>query len=287
MASSTMMSASPTISYNWSPPTGLSTTVGQFVSASPTTQTNYTVTATNGGCIGTGTITITPLASPTINAAFTNSVICQGDPTTLNVSGATSYSVSPFAPIGTSFTPFTTTMYTIIGSNSFGCTDITNAFVIVNLGPSISVNANPPMACMGQSIALTFSGSVSSYSINGVTCGSSVAVTPTVQTTYTITGASSSGCNGYALITVYIGCLGVNNTVIPETPGLSVYPNPSAGQFYLSSGKDETISITNELGQLIRYLELKAEEKITIGNLSPGIYFVKGNETRIKIIVLE
>lgn len=287
MASSTMMSASPTISYNWSPPTGLSTTSGQFVNASPTTQTNYTVTASNGGCIGTGTITITPIANPTVSAAFTNSVICQGDPTTLNISGAASYTVSPFAPIGTPFNPLSTTTYTIIGSNSFGCTDIKNAFVIVNLGPSVSVSANPPLACMGQSVALTFSGSVSSYSINGVACGSSVAVTPTIQTTYTITGASSSGCNGYTLVTVYIGCVGVNNPVITETPGLSVYPNPSAGEFNLSSGKDETVRIINELGQLILQLELKAEEKLTINNLAPGIYFIKGDETRIKIIVLE
>ena len=286
-ASSTMLSASSTISYFWSPPTGLNTTVGQFVSASPTTVTNYTVTASNGGCIGTGTITITPLPSPTVNVAFTNSVICAGDPTTLNVSGALSYTVSPFAPIGTPFYPSSSTFYTIMGSNG-GCVTYTNAVVLVNPGPFINVSANPPLACLGQSVALTFGGTGTTYSFNTVgISGNSVAVSPTVNTNYTITATTSQGCTGSQVYTQYIGCVGVYSPVITETPGLNVYPNPSAGTFNISSGKNEYVKITNELGQLIKTIELNADEKLSVSGLAPGVYFVLTNETRIKIIVLE
>ena len=287
MASSTMMSASPTIFYGWSPPTGLNTTFGQFVSASPTTVTNYTVNAMNGSCIGTGTITITPLPSPTVTASLTNTVVCYGNQTTLNIGGALSYTISPFAPIATPFSVFSTTQFTVTGSNSSGCYNKAYATVFVNPAPFISVNPNPPMACMGQSVALTFSGTSTSYSINGVACGNSVAVTPTVQTTYTISGTTSAGCNGSTLSTVYIGCVGINGQMITEPKGLSVYPNPSAGQFNLSSGKDETVRIVNELGQLIKSFDLKADASVMISDLSPGVYFVMSQDTRIKIIVLQ
>jgi hypothetical protein len=293
MASSTMMSASPTIFYGWSPPTGLNTTFGQFVSASPTTVTNYTVNAMNGSCIGTGTITITPLPSPTITATVSSNIICPGDPITINASGALTYTVnstwSSNLPLGTPFSPPVSAPYFVNGTNSFGCSSYSNAlvYVTINPAPSISVGANPPMACMGQSVALTFSGTSTSYSINGVACGNSVAVTPTVQTTYTISGVTSAGCKGSTLSTVYIGCVGINGQVITEPKGLSVYPNPSAGQFNLSSGKNETVRIVNELGQLVKNIDLKADAPVMISDLSPGVYFVMSQDTRIKIIVLQ
>lgn len=287
MASSTMMSASPTIFYSWSPPTGLNTTSGQFVSASPTTVTNYTVTAMNGSCPGTGTITITPLPTPTVSASLTNTIVCSGDQTTLNIGGALSYTISPFAPIATPFSVFSTTQYTVIGSNSSGCYNKAYATVYVNPGPFISVTSNPPMSCMGQSVTLTFSGTATSYSFNTVGSANTVVITPTLTNTYTITGTDSFGCKGTTVYTQPVGCVGINGQVITEPQGLNVYPNPSAGQFNLSSGKDESVRIVNELGQLITHLELKADEKLTISDLSPGVYFVMSTDTRIKIIVLQ
>jgi hypothetical protein len=288
MASSTMVSASPTIFYNWSPPTGLNTTVGQFVSASPTTVTNYTVTATNGSCSNTGTITITPIASPTINASLTNSVVCSGDLTTLNVSGGLSYTVIPAAPIGTPYNVFSTTNYTVIGSNSSGCSNKAYASVYVSPPPFISVSASPSLACMGQSVALTFGGTGTSFTLNTTPItGNSVAISPTVNTNYTITATTSMGCKGTSYYTQYIGCVGINGPVLTETKGLSVYPNPSAGAFNLTSGKNESVRIINEIGQLIKTIELKADDKLSISGLSPGVYFVMSADTRIKIIVLE
>ena len=287
MASSTMMSASPTISYIWSPPTGLNTTVGQFVSASPTTVTNYTVLATNGSCSNTGTITITPLPTPTLNASFTNSVVCFGGLTTLNVSGALSYTISPFAPFSTPYNVFATTTYTINGTNGSGCSGKVYPTVFVNPGPVINVSANPPMACMGQSVALTFSGTSTSYSMNGVACGNSVAVSPTVSTSYTISGITSQGCTGSYITTVGIGCVGISNPVFAAPVGLTAYPNPSNGQFILNSGSDESVRIVNELGQLIRTVDLRSDTETKVEGLDPGVYFVLSQHTRIKIIVLQ
>lgn len=288
MASSTMVSASPTIFYSWAPPAGLNTTTGQFVSASPTTLTNYTVTATNGACSNTGTITISPIASPTINASLTNTIICAGDPTTLNVSGAVAYTVTPYAPLSTPFYALSTTQYTVIGSNVAGCTNKAYATVYVNPGPFISVSANPPLACMGQSVALTFGGTGTTYTFDTTPItGNSVAITPTVTTTYTISATTASGCTGWQTYTQYIGCLGISNPGQQDVARLNAYPNPSAGTFNLSSGKDESVRIVNELGQLVKMLELKAENTVSISGLSPGVYFVMSADTKIKIVILE
>ncbi len=285
-ASSTMLSASSTIFYSWWPPTGLNTTVGQFVSASPTTVTNYTLTAINGGCVGTNTITITPLPSPTLNVSVTNTAVCYGDPTTITVTGALSYTFSPAISNGVSF-PVYQSFYSFTGSNGIGCSTTTSTIIIINPAPFFSVSAYPPSACMGQSVAISFSGTSTSYSFNSVPCGTLVVVSPTATTAYTISGVTSQGCKGNFYFTEPIGCIGINGLVYNEPLGLNAYPNPNAGTFNLSSGENELVKIVNELGQLIKTIELKAEEKISISDLSPGIYFVMSADTRIKIIVLE
>jgi hypothetical protein len=58
MASSTMQSASSTLTYNWSPSTGLNTTSGWQVTASPNVTTTYTVLLTFGQCVNSRTVTV-------------------------------------------------------------------------------------------------------------------------------------------------------------------------------------------------------------------------------------
>lgn len=62
---SVSLSASGAASYTWSPQTGLNTTSGSTVIASPSATTTYTVTGvSSSGCTGTGTVTITVLPEP-------------------------------------------------------------------------------------------------------------------------------------------------------------------------------------------------------------------------------
>ncbi|WP_317898515.1 T9SS type A sorting domain-containing protein [Aurantibacillus circumpalustris] len=64
-ASSTIFQASSTtISYNWSPPTGLSSTNSYSVIANPLVSTNYSVLVTNGPCTATSQITV--IADPCV-----------------------------------------------------------------------------------------------------------------------------------------------------------------------------------------------------------------------------
>jgi hypothetical protein len=68
---------------------------------------------------------------------------------------------------------------------------------------------------------------------------------------------------------------------------LSAYPNPSNGEFTISSTHEGTFCIINELGQLIQTVEITKEDnyQVQVGSrhalnqlqhLQPGIYFITG-----------
>lgn len=58
-STSTTLTASGTTSYTWSPSSGLSSTNGNQVVASPSVSTTYTVQGSSGTCVGTNTINVT------------------------------------------------------------------------------------------------------------------------------------------------------------------------------------------------------------------------------------
>ena len=82
--------ANGTVSYAWAPSTGLNATVGAVVSANPTVNTVYTLTATDGAnCTATATFTLTVITPPTaaLSTADGKTQYCRNDaPVALNAS---------------------------------------------------------------------------------------------------------------------------------------------------------------------------------------------------------
>lgn len=70
---------------------------------------------------------------------------------------------------------------------------------------------------------------------------------------------------------------------------VSLFPNPNSGEFEIKGIKDETIFITNELGQLIATKDLTQENNYTVklNNLHSGVYFVGNNLSRQKVVVIK
>ncbi|MCD6069146.1 MAG: hypothetical protein K0S33_3972 [Bacteroidetes bacterium] len=111
-AAGVSLTASNAATYTWTPVTGLSATTGANVSASPTANTTYTVTGTDGnGCIGTANIAVASNTMPFIaSATATPSSVCSGGNSQLqviatgNTSTASTYSFSAgsgtYTPIG-------------------------------------------------------------------------------------------------------------------------------------------------------------------------------------------
>jgi subtilisin-like proprotein convertase family protein len=92
---SATINASGATSYSWSPATGLNTTIGSSVIATPAQTTTYMVVGTQGSCTDTAYVTVTVASTPTSPASFSGNLSgCAPFTTTYTtsaVSGATSY----------------------------------------------------------------------------------------------------------------------------------------------------------------------------------------------------
>ena len=101
--------------YTWSPNIGLSATTGLNVTASPTVNTTYTVTASSFGCTGTNTVSVNyvlPPAVPSISPSLLN--ICVGassqsmtatNVTSESIAGVSAYSINLTAARATGSSP--------------------------------------------------------------------------------------------------------------------------------------------------------------------------------------
>ena len=209
---STTLTASGAATYTWSPATGLSATTGASVTANPAATTTYTITGTSAaGCVSTGTVMVTVNPIPVI--IVNSPSICPGGSTTLNASGATSYTWSPAtglsATTGASVTanPVSTTTYTVSGTTA-GCTGTATSTVTV--GAVLTPVVNSATICNGLSASLTATGATT-YTWSpatglSATTGSSVTANPTTTTTYTVTGTTGA-CSGSTTTTVTVNPL--------------------------------------------------------------------------------
>jgi gliding motility-associated-like protein len=197
--------------YTWTPSTGLSSTSGNTVTATPTVTTTYTITGINGICSSTETSIVTISASPTL--AVNSGAICSGGTMTLTASGANTYTWTPGTGLSSTTTsvvvanPTITTTYTVMGTTAGGCVGTNTSLVTVNATPTFSVNSIA-ICGGGANDTLTATGNAAIYSWTpatglSATSGSTVTATPSVTTTYTITGANGT-CSSTETATVTI-----------------------------------------------------------------------------------
>lgn len=198
---------SPT-SWSWSV-TPITATITTQTSQNPTIVFGaagvYTVSmiATNGNGPGnTAAQTITVSQTPTVTLSASATTVCAGTPVTFTASGAASYNWACGSSSVCTYTPSSTTTYTFIGSNA-GCTSSATITVNTNPIPNINASATNTDLCSPSITSSTLSATgATTYTWNpGGLTGSSVVVTPTITTTYTITG-TAAGCSSSNTITI-------------------------------------------------------------------------------------
>jgi len=182
---------------------------------------------------GAGSYTLTPNGSydvfihkmcqnpDIIDPISGNIIICSGSNNTYSIPavfGALSYTWT--LPGGWSGSSSTNSISTTAGSSggviSVVCSNtcgISNTKTLSVTVASLAVTANNATICSGQGATLTASGG-SSYTWNpGPVVGNPVVVTPTTNTTYSVTGSNSVGCTAQTTASV---------TVLSSTPSFSV-----------------------------------------------------------------
>ena len=105
----------------------------------------YEVTGTTlYGCVASDSLLVTVFPLPVISAVPTLEEVCFGGGVSFQITGAASYSWSNgLTGSSYSYTPLVSEDFTVIGSNTFGCTDTTMVSVIVHPNPVASAIAMP------------------------------------------------------------------------------------------------------------------------------------------------
>ncbi|MDX2172415.1 MAG: gliding motility-associated C-terminal domain-containing protein [Bacteroidota bacterium] len=162
---------------------------------------SYTVTVFDGNnCSASAIKTVTFVPNP--NVICDNKDMCYGHSANLFANGATNYSWSPSTALNVTYgsaviaSPSVTTVYTLVGNNSF-CNSVINVTVGVIPYPDAIISSPNQEICFGNSTTINATGAMGynwapNYAISSLV-DPSVVVSPSVTTNYTITSYNFSG----------------------------------------------------------------------------------------------
>jgi hypothetical protein len=233
-------------------PTG---TVGYFPIGTFTSAyvpfTNYVTTTTLGGTPAPLTSNLgyfgieaifTPIA-PTLSIV-SPTVVC-GTSATLAPSTTASYSwVSGPSNAGYVVTPTVNSTYSLNLLSGVGCSGSNTVAVSVN--PLTVTATGAATICSGTSVSLTAAGA-SSYSWSSAQSGSIIAVSPSINTTYNVTGTNSAGCSNTAAVSVSVNArpvVSIGNFTICSGNTITFSPT-GANSYTFTNGSATLAPITN------------------------------------------
>ena len=216
---SVMISATNASSYLWSPATGLSSTTGASVMASPFTTTLYTVTGLDNasGCSSQDQVTVSVLQAPVASISYSGSPFCNQGTISVSQTGQSGGAYQSTAGLAldgatglinlSNSTPGTYTVtYTFTNG---GCGSFTQTSVTILPPPTVTMNDFSPVCFTTAPFVLAGGlpgGGI--YAGPGITSGTfspSVAGTGIHILTYTYT--NGSGCMGSVTSTIIVNPL--------------------------------------------------------------------------------
>lgn len=278
------LSATGANTYSWN--TGAT---ASSIIENPVTSFTYEVVGTSAltGCSHSVSQAVVVNPVPLISLAASHLTVCSGDELVLSAGGAVSYAWSNSAT-GANITvkPTATTMYSVVGTNAFGCTGGNAETIYVNPLPNISAVSSNPSSCAQDMITLNANGAASytwiSNGSNIVYQGAAINIFVPVTSVFTVTGMDAKGCVNKATVAQNIEtCTGIGQ--LDAIEGLRVFPNPSSGVFVLElPGKEKAITVTDITGRMI-HTDKSGQDQMLIDlkSYSSGVYYigVETNET--------
>jgi gliding motility-associated-like protein len=217
------------------------------------------------GCDSTSNVTLVVNPLPAVNAGA-DQAVCTGVATTLNATGASTYTWSPLVTNGIPFTQVIgSTTYTVTGTSAQGCINTDQVVVTVNPLPTVGAGTDQTV-CAATAVTLSGSGASTYTWNNSVTNG--VAFTPAVTNTYTVTGTDVNGCTNTDQVIVTVNPIptvgaGADVTICIGAPvtlsgsGAATYTwdngvtngvvfNPTATATYTVSGTSAAGCVSND-----------------------------------------
>jgi len=223
---------------------------------SPLETTIYTVTGfSESGCQTSVDVTVTVIPEVIANAGD-DVEICIGESVTLTASGSLNYFWSTGETSASiTLSPTETTTYTVTVSDNYGNTESDDVTVTVKELPILTISEDVTVF-EGESTELSVVGA-ETYLWSTDDTSNSILVTPTVNTTYTVTGYSVNGCQTTAEVTV---------SVIPEVIA------DAGNNVSICSG--DSITLTASGSSNFSWNTGETSESITVSPLATTTYTV-------------
>ena len=231
--------ASGAITYQWSPGTYLTSTVGETVTSTPAGDITYTITGTDAnGCVNTDIATVTVSGNAPIDAG-SDVTICDGSSTVLTGTGGVIYTWDDGTgtlPAGNNITvsPTTTTVYTVDGEDANGCLGTDQVTVTVDPIPTVDPISPQTICANTATTDVLFTGSVVGTTYDWINDNASIGLaasgtgdilsftgtnTGTTAETATITVTpTANGCAGTPItFTITVDPIPTVDPVSPQT----------------------------------------------------------------------
>ncbi len=210
---------------------GQSSTTGVFL-LNPTATTTYTISVFNeNDCESLVTHTVTKLTPTTEPSIVANGSLelCVGDSRTLSINNGTIISWAD----GTSTPNYIYTATSAdLGTKTItaevkdmnGCTKSLSIDFVVTEIPSVAITTTNGTICKGEKVTLTATPGLASYSWESGEKTQEIIVSPSITTTYVVTGTNAGGCSSTAKITINVATPDAVSISGPATacPGESV-----------------------------------------------------------------
>lgn len=251
--SSATLTANGATSYTWN--SGSNAT---SISVNPTITSSYSLSGTSSeGCVSPvqATAELTVHALPLVSITGTNEA-CAGTSVNLTANGASTYTWSNSATTAViSVTPSSTSGYSVVGTSVEGCLSASFAAttVSVNALPIISISSATTEICVGSAAGYTASGATT-YTWNTGSNASNISITPTSNTSYSVSGTNSLGCV----------------SAIQASPTLTVYALPTltiSGNTSICAAGGTSIILSGSFTYSINGVQQNA-----MTGVSPSIY---------------
>ena len=243
------------MSYTWIPSLGLNNPNIAMPTATPHTNTNYTliVTNTNSGCYATDDINITVIDAPIANAGPNQTINCGGPGTVIGTPSVTgmSYTWSPSYALSASnvgqptATPLgNTTYYLTVTNTSTGCYGVDSVSITVAGAPVANAGVDKTISCGGVGATIGTPGSAGySYTWSPPTGLSdpntaTPIASPLGNTTYHLTVTDTlTGCFGTDIVNIHvsgtpIANAGLNQAIPCGGPGVLIGTSGSGTVIY-------------------------------------------------------
>jgi len=198
--STVTLQATGGVQFQWNPAATLSdNSISNPIADPPSTTTYYVLVTDIAGCQNTDSVIVWVMEAD----AGPDVAICIGDSIQLGASGGVGFSWTPSNTLSNANVfdphafPSTTTQYTVVVTDTVGCTDIDDLIVTVNPLPNANAGSDAEI-CIGEETQLTATGGISyswtpTISLSDPNLANPMA-RPTTTTEYEVTVTDANTC---------------------------------------------------------------------------------------------